>query len=72
MFYVWLFIFFFLLLPFDIPHNSLQRIKKIRSSLPGIRVVAVIHVQGEEALDAAREAAREADAILLDSGNPKI
>jgi phosphoribosylanthranilate isomerase len=40
-------------------------------SLPGIRLVQVIHVQGPEALNEATSVARHVDAILLDSGRPK-
>jgi len=42
----------------------------IRQALPGVKLVQVIHVQGEESLEAAAAAARFADALLLDSGNP--
>jgi len=44
--------------------------RQLKAALPGIRLVQVIHVTGEEALDQAREAALEAHALLLDSGNP--
>ncbi len=44
----------------------------IRDSLNGTRIVQVIHVVGDESLDEAIEAARTADALLLDSGNPKL
>jgi phosphoribosylanthranilate isomerase len=44
---------------------------ELRRSLPGIRLVQVIHVQGPEALDKATSVARHVDAILLDSGRPK-
>ncbi len=44
----------------------------IRDSLDGTRIVQVIHVVGDESLDEAIEAARTADALLLDSGNPKL
>ena len=43
----------------------------LRRELPGVRLVQVIHVTGQESLDEAREAARHVDAILLDSGNPR-
>ena len=32
----------------------------------------VVHVLGEESVEEARHAANQADAILLDSGNPKL
>ena len=44
----------------------------IRDSLDGTRIVQVIHVVGDDSLDEAVEAARTADALLLDSGNPKL
>ena len=44
---------------------------EIRSSLPGISIVQVVHVSGEASVEAALEAAeRGADALLLDSGRP--
>ncbi|MDH3660152.1 MAG: phosphoribosylanthranilate isomerase [Alphaproteobacteria bacterium] len=42
----------------------------MRAALPSRRFVQVIHVEGEETIQAATEAARLADAILLDSGRP--
>jgi len=42
----------------------------IRASLPSRRLVQVIHVEGEESIRAATEAAKHVDAILLDSGRP--
>lgn len=44
----------------------------IRDALPGIKLVQVIHVTGEESVDEAAELASFVDAILLDSGNPKL
>ena len=44
---------------------------ELRRSLPGIRLVQVIHVQGPESLREATSVARHVDAILLDSGRPK-
>ena len=44
----------------------------IRSSLPGIKLVQVVHVVGTESVDDAAEIAEHVDAILLDSGNPKL
>ncbi|MCX7017791.1 MAG: phosphoribosylanthranilate isomerase [Candidatus Sumerlaeota bacterium] len=45
---------------------------RLRDALPGIALVQVIHVTGEESLDEAARAAREADALLLDSGRPGL
>lgn len=44
----------------------------IRSQLPAVRLVQVIHVVGEESADEACEVALHVDGILLDSGNPKL
>jgi len=45
---------------------------KLRRALPGIALVQVIHVTGEESIDEARELAPYVDALLLDSGNQKL
>lgn len=42
----------------------------IRTSLPYLKIVQVIHITGEESIDQAVEIQNEVDAILLDSGNP--
>ena len=44
--------------------------RDLRRRLPGIGIVQVVHVQGASALEEAVEAARDSDAILLDSGAP--
>lgn len=44
----------------------------LRDALPNVKLVQVIHVVGEESVDEACELAEHADAILLDSGNPKL
>lgn len=44
---------------------------ELRAALPGIRIVKVIHVTGPEAITESEEGALYADALLLDSGNPK-
>jgi phosphoribosylanthranilate isomerase len=41
----------------------------LREALPGIRLVQVVHVSGQESLDYAVSAAQHVDALLLDSGN---
>lgn len=43
---------------------------ELRTRLPGVRLLQVVHVTGPESIDEAREAARESDALLLDSGSP--
>ena len=47
-------------------HATLHR------ALPGIRIVQVIHVLGEETLGEALKVAPHVDALLLDSGNPHL
>ncbi|HEX8520890.1 MAG TPA: phosphoribosylanthranilate isomerase [Tepidisphaeraceae bacterium] len=42
----------------------------IREALPGVSIVQVIHVTGEESFVEAAELAPQVDAILLDSGRP--
>lgn len=42
----------------------------VRAALPSRRLVQVIHVEDEGAIEAAADAAKLADAILLDSGRP--
>lgn len=41
----------------------------LREALPGISLVQVVHVHGEESVDYALSAAPHVDALLLDSGN---
>ncbi len=58
--------------------NTLQLVDRIadrvflrlRQALPGIKLVQVIHVGGEEAFAQAVAAAAHVDALLLDSGQP--
>lgn len=45
---------------------------EIRAALPNIKLVQVIHVVDEGSVDEACEIAEQVDAILLDSGNPKL
>lgn len=53
----------------DLPHDAYR---ELRDALPGIALVQVIHVTGEESIPAATTVARLVDALLLDSGNPKL
>jgi phosphoribosylanthranilate isomerase len=46
--------------------------RDLRRSLPGISIVQVIHVCGEESIVEAMAVAPQVDAILLDSGNQKL
>jgi phosphoribosylanthranilate isomerase len=43
---------------------------ELRRCLPGIRIVQVIHVVGEDSVEEAVSVAPQVDVILLDSGNP--
>lgn len=52
-----------------VPHDELQR---VRRELRAARLVQVIHITGPEALEEARDVAPLVDALLLDSGNPKL
>ncbi len=45
---------------------------KLKKELPAIRLVQVIHVNGEESITEAKTAAQLVDALLLDSGNQKL
>jgi phosphoribosylanthranilate isomerase len=44
----------------------------LRAALPGIALVQVVHVQGEESVAEALSVAPDVDAILLDSGNQRL
>jgi phosphoribosylanthranilate isomerase len=44
--------------------------RRLRSLLPGVAIVQVVHVMGDAAVDEARRVAADVDGILLDSGNP--
>ncbi len=46
--------------------------RDLRKALPGISLVQVIHVAGEEAVEEALTVARNVNAILLDSGNQRL
>lgn len=43
---------------------------RLRDALPGVRLVQVVHVSGEDAVEQAEALASHVDALLLDSGNP--
>jgi phosphoribosylanthranilate isomerase len=42
----------------------------LRRELPALKIVQVVHVTGPASVEEAEEQAQDADAILLDSGNP--
>ena len=46
--------------------------ERLRAALPGIALVQVIHVTGEESVAEAMAVADKVDALLLDSGNQKL
>jgi phosphoribosylanthranilate isomerase len=48
------------------------RYQDFRDEIPGISVIQVIHVSGEESVAQAVSIAPHVDAILLDSGNPTL
>jgi phosphoribosylanthranilate isomerase len=52
-----------------VPINTYQ---EVRRTLPSIGIVQVIHVLDDDALREARSVAPYVDAILLDSGNPRL
>lgn len=52
----------------DVPTQELM---KLRTALPGIKIVQVIHVADEDSVEQARGVAAHVNALLLDSGKPK-
>lgn len=46
--------------------------QQIRTALPGIKLVQVIHVLDESSVEEAVKTSGQADALLLDSGNPNL
>jgi phosphoribosylanthranilate isomerase len=55
-----------------VDHVAEAELVKLRKGLPGIRLVQVIHVNGEESFEEAHAASALVDALLLDSGNAKL
>ncbi|MEP6635996.1 MAG: phosphoribosylanthranilate isomerase [Acidobacteriota bacterium] len=53
----------------SLPEGSHQR---LRSALPGVSLVQVIHVRSDDSIDEAVSIAPFVDGILLDSGNPSL
>lgn len=54
----------------DEPEPGARR--ELRRTLPSVKLVQVIHVQGPESVEVARAVAAEVDALLLDSGRPDL
>ncbi|MDI3291255.1 phosphoribosylanthranilate isomerase [Polyangium sp. 15x6] len=46
--------------------------EELRAAMPGIGIVQVVHVMGEEAIEEAVSLEGKVDAVLLDSGNPNL
>jgi phosphoribosylanthranilate isomerase len=46
--------------------------EELRASMPGVRIVQVVHVTGPESLGEAVEVAPHVHALLLDSGRPSL
>ncbi|MBD0370588.1 MAG: phosphoribosylanthranilate isomerase [Pyrinomonadaceae bacterium] len=46
--------------------------REMREAMPGVSLVQVIHVTGEESLEEARRIAPHVNAVLLDSGNQSL
>ena len=46
--------------------------EELRARLPGVSIVQVVHVGGEESLEEALSVAPRVDALLLDSGNQSL
>ncbi len=55
-----------------VDHVPFEELRRIRSELRAARLVQVIHITGPESIQEAREVAPLVDALLLDSGNPKL
>lgn len=52
-----------------LPHGAHR---ELRAALPGVSLVQVVHVTGEQAVDEAIAVAPLVDAVLLDSGNQSL
>lgn len=55
-----------------VDHVPLPELQRLRGLCPGVELVQVVHVTGDESLAEARAVAPFVDAVLLDSGNPKL
>lgn len=53
-------------------HVDVGCYNELRNGMPGIKIVQVLHVRGEESIDESRNIAPYVDALLLDSGNPSL
>lgn len=55
-----------------VDHLTRGTYREIRDALPGVALVQVVHVHGEESLAEALGVESEVDALLLDSGNQRL
>ena len=55
-----------------VDHVPATELRRLRVQLPGVRLVQVVHVSGEESVEEARSVAAFVDTLLLDSGNPRL
>ncbi|MFC1707436.1 phosphoribosylanthranilate isomerase [Planctomycetota bacterium] len=53
-----------------VDHQAPETLREVRRALPGIRLVQVIHVAGEESLAQAMDVQPFVDGLLFDSGRP--
>ncbi len=53
-----------------VDHVAVEVLAELRANAPSLRVVQVIHVEDDAALELARRAEPHVDALLLDSGSP--
>jgi phosphoribosylanthranilate isomerase len=54
----------------DMPENGTY--SKLKTALPSVKIVQVIHVIDEKSVEPAIEISEKVDALLLDSGNPNL
>lgn len=54
----------------DLPENGTY--SKLKTALPSVKIVQVIHVIDEKSVDLAVKISENVDALLLDSGNPNL
>jgi phosphoribosylanthranilate isomerase len=55
-----------------VDHLPYEELVKLRKHVTGIKLVQVIHIVDEHSVDEALNAQKYVDALLLDSGNPKL
>ncbi len=51
-------------------HLSSQQMTELREELPEVKLMPVVHVNGPDAVEIAKEYASHSDMLLLDSGSP--